>query len=155
MLHWLWCWFALISRLSEIYSAYLPHDVLIFQFLRKYVICILLLYRFTLNIFPCWKRWVELKLLRAGHRRKESTQSKWRKRKHALGCYGRDCRRGIWRGLPAVLEASEHDSGGIKAVCSQIIYMYMYHLSIVDDAGRHDIDFGREGLIDDLSFFSY
>ena len=35
MLQWLWCWFALISRFSEIYVAHLPHDVLIFQFLRR------------------------------------------------------------------------------------------------------------------------
>ena len=40
---------------------------------------------YDLQIFPSWKRWVELKLLRAGHRRKGSTRSEIRKRKHALG----------------------------------------------------------------------
>ena len=48
------------------------------------------------------KRWVELKLLRAGHRKKGSTPSERRSRKHALGRLGRDGRRGMWRGLPAV-----------------------------------------------------
>ena len=68
------------------------------------VLYILLLYGFALNIFPSWKRWVELKLSRAGHRRKRSARSERRKRKHALCWCGRDCRRGIWRGLPAVLK---------------------------------------------------
>ena len=38
MLQWLWCYFALISRLSDIPSAYFRHDVLIFQFLRRRVV---------------------------------------------------------------------------------------------------------------------
>ena len=116
-----------------------------FQLLRRRVgtYILLLLYRFALNIFPSWKRWVELKLLRAGHRRKESTQSKWRKRKHALGCYGRDCRRGIWRGLPAVLETLGHDSGDVKALWSQSIYGYLL-LHNVDNTRRHDIGIGRD-----------
>ena len=38
MLQWLWRWFAFISRLSDTCSAYLSHDVLKFQFLRR-VIC--------------------------------------------------------------------------------------------------------------------
>ena len=64
-------------------------------------------------------------------------------------------RQGIWRGLPAVLNTLEHDSGDIKALRSQSIYSYVL-LYIVDNAGRRDIDFGREGVIvDDLSFFSY
>ena len=47
------------------------------------------------NTFPSWKRWVELKNLRAGHRRTGSTRSERRKIKHALGRYGRDCCRGV------------------------------------------------------------
>ena len=57
--------------------------------------------------------------------------------------------------MPAVLNTLEHDSGDIKALPSQSIYSYVL-LYIVDNAGRRDIDFGREGVIvDDLSFFSY
>ena len=59
------------------------------------------------NIFPSWKRWVKLKLLRAGHRRKGSTRSERWKRNMPLGWYGHDCRRGICRGLPAVLTTLE------------------------------------------------
>ena len=39
------------------------------------VLYTLLLYRFVLSIFPSWKRWVELTLLGASHRRKGSTRS--------------------------------------------------------------------------------
>ena len=112
MLQWLWSWFALISRLSDIhtllnlphnvlisvwnnwfmtsccngcgvglpsfpvsdiYSAYLPHDVLYSSFCDD-VLYIILLYRFALNVFPSRNRWIELKLLRAGHRRKGSAR---------------------------------------------------------------------------------
>ena len=81
------------------------------------VLYILLLYRFALQYFPSWKWWTELKVLRAGHRRKGLTRSERRNRKHALGWHGRDCRRGISRGLPAVLKTWEHDSvlGEIRA----------------------------------------
>ena len=41
---------------------------------------------------------------RAGHRRKGSTRIERRKRKQTLGEQGRDCRRGIWHGVPAVLK---------------------------------------------------
>ena len=51
---------------------------------------------------------------------------------------------------------SKHDSGDKKALWSQTIYIYIYVLlCIVDNTGRHDIDFGREGLINDLCFFSF
>ena len=50
----------------------------------------------------------------------------------------------VWRGLPAVLKTSEHDSGDITTLWSQSIILYRYVLLyIVDNAGRHDIDFGR------------
>ena len=53
------------------------------------------------------------------------------------------------------LETLEHDSGDVKALWSKRIYRYVL-LYVVDNAGRHDIDFGREGLIIDyLSFSSY
>ena len=45
-----------------------------------------------------------------------------------------------------------------KKLCGQKAYIYICGTStlyIVDNTGRHDIDFGREGLINDLSFFSY
>ena len=51
-------------------------------------------------------------------------------------------------------ETLEHDSGDIKVMSSQSIYRYVL-LYMVDNAGRHDIDFGREELVCDLSFFSY
>ena len=38
MLQWLWSWFALILCLSDVYSAYLPHDVHIIQYLRRRVV---------------------------------------------------------------------------------------------------------------------
>ena len=114
-LQWLWCWFAFISRLSDICSAF---SFMISSYSSFYddVLYILLLYRFVLNIVPSWKRWVELKLVRAGHRRQGSTRSERRKRKHTLGGYGRDCRRSIWRGLP------EHDSGDIE-LCGHKAYI--------------------------------
>ena len=118
------------------------------------VLYILLLYRFTLKIFPGWKRWVELKRLRAGNRRKGSTRSERRKIKHALDWWGRDCRRGIWSGWPAAHQSLEHDSGDIKALWSQSIYRHVL-LYIVDNVGRHFTDFGSEGLTNDLIFFSY
>ena len=116
-----------------------------------------LIYRFTHNIFPSWKRWVELQLLRAGHRRKGSTRSERRRRKHALGWYGRDCCIGIWRSLPAVLKTLENDSDDITPLWAQGIYRYQVCTTVytIDNAGRHDFDFGREGLINALSFFSY
>ena len=65
--------------------------------------------------------------LRAGHRRKGSIRSERRKIMHALGWYGRDCRRCIWHVLPAVLKILEHDTGDIKALWSQSIYhVYRY-----------------------------
>ena len=65
------------------YSDYVPHDVLIFSFYDD-VLDILLLYRFALNTFLSKKQWVELKLLRSGHRRKEPTRIERRKRKLPL-----------------------------------------------------------------------
>ena len=57
--------------------------------------------------------------------------------------------------MPAALESLEYDSGDMKALWSQGIYRYVL-LYIVDNAGIHGIDLGREGLIlNDLSFFSY
>ena len=111
------------------------------------------LYRFTLKILPSSKRWAELKIWRAGHRRKGSTRNERRKRKHALGWYGRDCRRGIWRGSSAVRKTLEHDSGDIKScvaakhieICATVHCRYR----------KHDIDFGREGLIHDLSYLRH
>ena len=38
-------------------------------------------------------------------------------------------------------------------ITSPSIYRYVL-VYIVDNTGRHDIDFGREGLSDDSSFFS-
>ena len=81
---------------------------------------------------------------------KWSIRSERRKRKHALGWYGRDCHTGIWRGLPAL----GHDSGDIKALWSRSTYRYVLLLYIVDNARRHYIDFGREGLLNDLGFFN-
>ena len=63
--------------------------------------------------------------LRAGHRRKGSIRSERRKIMHALGWYGRDCRRCIWHVLPAVLKILEHDTGDIKALWSQSIYRFV------------------------------
>ena len=166
MLQWLWSWFALISRLSDIYVyilLHLPHDVLmsvwnnlfmtswcngcgvslppfpvspiytllISLMMSSYssfydVLCMLLMmYRFALNILPSWKRRVELKLLRADHRRKGLTRRERRKRKQALGWYDRDCRRSIWRGLPAVLKTLEHDSSDMKYLWSQSLCRYV------------------------------
>ena len=56
-------------------------------------------------------------------------------------------------GLPAARKTLKYDSDDIKALWSQSIYRYVL-LYIVDNAGRHDIDFGREGLINDLTFFT-
>ena len=56
--------------------------------------------------------------------------------------------------MPAVLETLEHDSGDTKNLWSQSIDRYVL-LYMVDNKRRHDVDFGREGLINDLSFFSY
>ena len=126
--------YMLISRMMSSCSIFLD-DVLY-----------ILLYRFALNMFPSWKRWFELKLLRAGHRTKGSTPSERRKGKHALVWYGRDCRRGIWHGLPAVLQTLDHDSGDVKQ--GSVVTMHIYVLlCIVDNAGRHGIESGREGII--------
>ena len=55
--------------------------------------------------------------------------------------------------MPAALE--KHDSDDIKALRSQDLYANLV-LYIVDNAGRNDVDFEREGItIDDLNFFSY
>ena len=51
-------------------------------------------------------------------------------------------------------ETLEHDSGDIKVMSSQSIYRYVL-LYIVDNTGRHGIDFEREGLLNDLSLFSF
>ena len=89
MLQWLWCWFAFTSRLSEIHAAYISLMMSSYSSFYDDVLYVLLLYRFALNSFPSWKRWVELKLLRPGHRRK-GVNSKWRtKRRYALGWQGR------------------------------------------------------------------
>ena len=84
--------------------------------------------------------------------------STWKtKKKHAPGWYGSDCRRGVLRGLPAVFKTLEHDSGDMKALWSQSIFIYIdmyYRTFMVDNARRHDVDCGREGLINYLSFFS-
>ena len=104
---------------------------------------------YDLPILPSWKQWVELKRLRAGHRRKGSTRSEGRKRKHALGWYGRDCRRGMWCGLPAVLKTRlwRH-----KTVWSQSIYILQY---IVYNAGRHDTDFREVRVNEWLEFLQF
>ena len=69
------------------------------------------LYRLAPNGFPSRKRWVELKLLRAGRRRKGPIRSDFDEKENiTLIDRGRDCRRGIWRGLPPVLRTLEHDS---------------------------------------------
>ena len=60
----------------------------------------------------------------------------------------------IWRGLPAVRKTLGHDSDGVKALWSQSIYIYILQY-IVDNTGRHDIDFGREGLIHGLDLFGH
>ena len=66
--------------------------------------------------------------LRAGHR--ERGQLEWKTNKKAcLGWKGRDCRRGTWRRLPAVLKTFEHDSGDIQALRSRSI-MHRYVLNI-------------------------
>ena len=59
----------------------------------------------------------------------------------------------ITRGLPSVLETLEHDSGYIKTLWSQSVYRYVLQY-LVDNARRHDTDFGMEALIIDLNFFS-
>ena len=46
------------------------------------------------------------------------------------------------------------DSGDINALWSQSIHRYVL-LYIVDNTGRHGIDFEREGLLNDLSLFSF
>ena len=48
--------------------------------------------------------------------------------------------------MPAVLETFEHDSGDIKALRSQYIYVLQKMYIVDDNAGILDIDFGREGL---------
>ena len=53
-----------------------------------------------------------------------------------------------------MLQTLEHDSSDIKALWSQNLHRYVLRY-IVDNAGRHDIDFGREGLITDFTFYSY
>lgn len=58
------------------------------------------------------------------------------------------------RGLPVVLKPCEHDSGDTKALSSRSIYRYVL-LYIVHNAGRNDVDLGREMLFYDLSFFRY
>ena len=60
----------------------------------------------------------------------------------------------IQRGLPAALKTLKHGSGDIKTLLSQSINRSAL-LYIVDDTGGHGIDFEREGLTNDLSFFSY
>ena len=56
--------------------------------------------------------------------------------------------------MPAALQTLKHDSGDIKTLWSQGIYRHLL-LYIVDNTGRHHIDFRGETLINDLSFFSY
>ena len=50
------------------------------------------------SIFSQLKTVGRAKTLRAGRQRKGSTRRERLERKYALGWYGRDCRRGIWRG---------------------------------------------------------
>ena len=84
--------FALIFRLSDIYTLLISLMMSLYSSIYNDMLYILLLYGFALNIFPSW---VELKRWRTCHRKKGSTRSERRKIKHALGWYGRDCRRGI------------------------------------------------------------
>ena len=108
---------------------------------------VVLLYIFALNIFPSWKRWVELKLLRPDHRRKESTRAERQKRKHVWSRLSQrymvrfanciyDFGTQLWRHKNS--KATKH---------TWYIDMYYSTLYIVENAGRHDIDFGREGLM--------
>ena len=55
--------------------------------------------------------------------------------------------------LPAALKTLKHESVDIKALWSQGIYRHLL-LYIVDNTGRHDNDFGRDGLINYLNFLS-
>ena len=80
----------------------------------------------------------------------KGVNSKWKTKKKTCRWL---IRSRLSHGLPAVLETLEHDSD-LKALWSQSIYRYVL-LCIVDNAGRHHIEFGREGLINDWSFFSY
>ena len=91
-----------------------------------------------------------------GHRRKGSTQSERRQRKHALGWHGRDCRRGTYM---AWFASRTQDFGTRlwrrkSSVVTKHIYIYILQY-IVDNTGRHDIDFGREGLIHGLDLFGH
>ena len=55
--------------------------------------------------------------------------------------------------MPAALKTLKHDSGDIKALWSQRIYGYV--LLYIVDYTRYDIDFGREGFIDDFVEVTY
>ena len=83
MLQWLWCWFALISRLSEIYSAHLIHDGFIFRLFRRRVI-----YTTAVQIRPHYvsqlKTIGRAGALRAAHQRKGSTRSEGEKQNMPL-----------------------------------------------------------------------
>ena len=57
--------------------------------------------------------------------------------------------------FPAARETLKHDSGDIK-LCGHKAYLDIYVLMYtVDNTEGHDIDFGREGLMNNLSFFSH
>ena len=156
MLQWLWCWFALISRLSETCSASLPNDVLIFQFLRRRAI-----YYWCTDSRPIffpnendgssWNFW-ELAIGERGQ-----LEVKDEKLNMPLvvmvaivaEVYGAVCQLyfRFWNTTLATWRRCGHQA--------YTWYGYVLQKHVVDNAGRHYIDCGREGLINDLSFFSY
>ena len=92
--------------------------------------------------------------MRAGHRRKESTRSENEKENTPLVDRVAVVPEVCNAVLSAALKALKHDSVDVKALWSRTIYRYvLLILYIVDDTGRHDIDFGTEGLINYLSIF--
>ena len=94
------------------------------------VLYILLLYRFALNMFPSWTRWVELKHLRAGHRRKGSTRIKRRNKKTCPWLIrSRLSQRCMSRLTSRTFKTLKHDSGDIKALWSQSTYRYVSFFS--------------------------
>ena len=100
---------------------------------------------YDLPILPSWKQWVELKLLRAGHQRSER-----RKKACPWLIRSRLSQRHIAR-FASCTQDFERRLGRQKSfVVKKHIYICgTSTLYIVDNTGRHDIDFGREGLIND------